>query len=1546
MARLLGATILAAVWLASYAVQGTTILWKAPNAAVYLGLPSSELEFENPLAGTETVLGHAVLDWRDADYNKPGHPVYDDWSVFLNGGTIDGTLNEIWMRKAGQYIWTTTLAPSEIVSIHMTGDQNDGLADIYVDGNQVASLNMNNPAVGGTVLILVRGLANTTHRLEVDDVSWTGTTTDVHTFGAAALKENPIKWDQPPVTGVATNVFDGWNEISTSVPPYNRAAADDWVCTTTNPVTTIRWWGSFANWRSNTPPPFLPNAFQITMWTDMPASGGNFSHPDKAIWQVYCTNFSGPKFVGWDIDPHTFIPDGGPLTNRVEACFLFEQKLRPFEYFTQPGPTGTVYWVSICAVYSQGTAGPNPWGWKTRPRDLTSLAPDDAVVITQPPAAAILPGAAYVAGYSLFWPDPTNSWDLAFELISEQVITTTGSKWEQPPDLSTNGMDVNATLFSTVPPPMPPFLLADDFRCTNREPITNITIWGSWFQDFEIQQLVCNVTFTLSIHQDIPASQSPAGYSMPGAPLRTWTFYPGQYICKPYAANLLEGWMDPPGGYMWPGDFSCYQYDFNIPLTQQPFVQEGSPANPITYWLDVQAQVPWLPSMARFGWKTSIKHWNDAAVWINASEPYNGLWQQLLYPPPHPWFNTNVDMAFRLNQRTGQQEVSEIKWSQPPVPSTEGFNGWNELSWYGESQIVADDWVCTSTNPVTDIHWWGSFLNWSATEAPQLPDAFRITFWTDAPNNAAEPFSHPAQCVWMVTCTNYTYEHVGWDIDPRDPDALPEACFRFHQELATNEWFHQEFSPAGIGPTNIWWISIGAVYFNQFPQFPWGWKTRPRDTNSLAPDDAVRIFLPTAPVPGQPYAVGTNIWWPTASKSWDMAFTLTTSTNQCPPPTIICSNLNVQCGATSSVQSPPFAWDNCCNVALVPTLVFSQTNGSCPWLITETWKATDCRGQANTCTRLVTVMDTNPPVISCATNKTVECGTAWSFDPPTASDTCCGTNITITIVNTVTNGSCPWLITRTWKATDCCTNSATCSQTVTVVDTTPPAITCATNKTVVAGWPWSFDPPTASDRCCGTNLTVSILSTVTNRPCPLTITRTWVAVDCCNLSNTCSQTVTVVNTNTPPADTNIVKYVQWPQLFGGYDVYDRTVIFLADDFPCTNTGPITDIHIWCSYAGDGVTNHPIWLGIWSDVPAAGTSFSHPGQLLWQQIFAPDQYQHYFWGCGDELYFSPGGSPFIYGPDSQVYYYVFSPTNPFIQQGSPQHPTNYWLSVYCTDFTWFGWKSTTDVHHDAAVYGSSASLPGTTNWGVVKDPFQGAPLDLAFMITTSTNQLPSSGIKFTQPPDLSTNGFDVRAVRPKILADDFLCTKTGPITNIHVWASWLRDSVDTNAVFQLGFWSDVPITTGLGANLLTNGTFEAAFTNAGFSGPNDGMADSVPPGWYRQETFSGGVTENSYIGPVADNGLSAPGSQAVMFARTLGGSSGDWTAIYQPLSINAGLYSHLYLTMDVRVWSHNLPAGGWVVPAFEWPAVVEVDYVDTTGHNQILAPWLVSRSAGR
>lgn len=114
---------------------------------------------------------------------------------------------------------------------------------------------------------------------------------------------------------------------------------------------------------------------------------------------------------------------------------------------------------------------------------------------------------------------------------------------------------------------------------------------------------------------------------------------------------------------------------------------------------------------------------------------------------------------------------------------------------------------------------------------------------------------------------------------------------------------------------------------------------------------------------------------------------------------------------------------------------------------------TDCAGNKAACTLTYTVVAPatgcgQPFSILCASNKTVECGSGWTFDPPTWTNACvppAGTvsnGVILTLVSTVTNGTCPQVITRTWQATDDCGQSATCSQTVTVVDTTPPVLAC------------------------------------------------------------------------------------------------------------------------------------------------------------------------------------------------------------------------------------------------------------------------------------------------------------------------------------------------------------------------------------------------------------------------------------------------------------------------------------------------------------------------
>ncbi len=139
----------------------------------------------------------------------------------------------------------------------------------------------------------------------------------------------------------------------------------------------------------------------------------------------------------------------------------------------------------------------------------------------------------------------------------------------------------------------------------------------------------------------------------------------------------------------------------------------------------------------------------------------------------------------------------------------------------------------------------------------------------------------------------------------------------------------------------------------------------------------------------------------------------------------------------------------CCGSMPIVTYIGDTSNGGrgcqdSPLIITRTYQITSGCNETRRLTQAITVIDLIPPMITCASNRTVDPGTSWSFDPPIATDVC-DSNTTITVVNTVTNGLCgdAFTVTRTWRALDDCGNAAECSQTIIVparvVIVTPPA---------------------------------------------------------------------------------------------------------------------------------------------------------------------------------------------------------------------------------------------------------------------------------------------------------------------------------------------------------------------------------------------------------------------------------------------------------------------------------------------------------------------------
>jgi len=226
-------------------------------------------------------------------------------------------------------------------------------------------------------------------------------------------------------------------------------------------------------------------------------------------------------------------------------------------------------------------------------------------------------------------------------------------KWIQPPDLSDLGMDVNATM---------PLILADDFECKVTGPLTNIVVWGSWYHDALPDLSPEAIMFNLSFHADIPATNGM--HSMPGEVLWFTNVAPGDFSVEMEAADLAEGWMDPPQGLYEPmADTICWRYTFSFD-PETAFRQTGSTNARVVYWLDVQA-MPMGPEL--FGWKTTTleNRWNDDAVWGMGEEPFQGPWNELRYLPPHPFAGESVDLAFALY---GADEPPEdMDWGDAPA---------------------------------------------------------------------------------------------------------------------------------------------------------------------------------------------------------------------------------------------------------------------------------------------------------------------------------------------------------------------------------------------------------------------------------------------------------------------------------------------------------------------------------------------------------------------------------------------------------------------------------------------------------------------------------------------------------------------------------------------------------------------------------------------------------------------------------------------------------------------------------------------------------------
>jgi uncharacterized repeat protein (TIGR01451 family) len=178
-----------------------------------------------------------------------------------------------------------------------------------------------------------------------------------------------------------------------------------------------------------------------------------------------------------------------------------------------------------------------------------------------------------------------------------------------------------------------------------------------------------------------------------------------------------------------------------------------------------------------------------------------------------------------------------------------------------------------------------------------------------------------------------------------------------------------------------------------------------------------------------------------------------------------------------------------------------------------------------TCSFTVTVTETGGPTINCPPNKTANADSNCEAHVDVGTPTTTGDNVTVT--SSRSDGlplSDPYpagVTTITWTASNS-SGSSSCTQTVTVTDNTPPVITCPGNITTSndAGQCSATVNPgtaTATDNC-GTPTVTGTRGDgqALNAPYPKgTTTITWTATDDSGNTSSCTQTVTVNDTENP-----------------------------------------------------------------------------------------------------------------------------------------------------------------------------------------------------------------------------------------------------------------------------------------------------------------------------------------------------------------------------------------------------------------------------------------------
>ena len=272
-----------------------------------------------------------------------------------------------------------------------------------------------------------------------------------------------------------------------------------------------------------------------------------------------------------------------------------------------------------------------------------------------------------------------------------------------------------------------------------------------------------------------------------------------------------------------------------------------------------------------------------------------------------------------------------------------------------------------------------------------------------------------------------------------------------------------------------------------------------------------------------PYSEGvTTILWTVEDSSGNTSTcSQRVTVNDSEVPTITCPvDIEVDidsgiCEAVITDLGSALTSDNCAVSSVVNDGVSPYSEG----VTTVLWVVEDSAGNTSTCSQLVTVNDTESPTITCPADIEVDTDSglceAVIIDLGIAltSDNCAVSSVTNDGVSPYSEG----VTTVVWTVEDNAGNTSTCSQLVTVNDSEVPSITCPvdievdTDSGLCEAVIVDLGSALTSDNCAVTSVTNDGVSPYSEG----VTTVLWVVEDSSGNTSTCSQLVTVTDTEVP-----------------------------------------------------------------------------------------------------------------------------------------------------------------------------------------------------------------------------------------------------------------------------------------------------------------------------------------------------------------------------------------------------------------------------------------------